>query len=76
MRLYQLIEQIFCQPCCKIRLGCGMGGRQICIKYLRELERLGVLRGCTPRPQRLLIGRTVATLEATQPVQMKVTYAR
>ena len=42
-----LIEQIFRQPYCKIQFleRAGMGTRQTCSKYLRELERLGVLRG-------------------------------
>lgn len=42
-----LIEQIFRQPYCKIQFleQAGMGTRQTCAKYLRELERLGVLRG-------------------------------
>lgn len=42
-----LIEQIFRQPYCKIQFleRAGMGTRQTCAKYLRELERLGVLRG-------------------------------
>jgi Fic family protein len=40
-----LIEQIFRQPYCKIAFleRAGMGTRQTCSKYLRELERLGVL---------------------------------
>ncbi len=40
-----LIEQIFRQPYCKIQFleRAGMGTRQTCSKYLRELERLGVL---------------------------------
>ena len=42
-----LIEQIFRQPYCKIQFleRVGMGTRQTCSKYLRELERLGVLHG-------------------------------
>ena len=42
-----LIEQIFRQPYCKIQFleQAGMGTRQTCSKYLRELERLGVLQG-------------------------------
>jgi len=42
-----LIEQIFRQPYCKIAFleRAGMGTRQTCAKYLRELERLGVLHG-------------------------------
>jgi Fic family protein len=42
-----LIEQIFRQPYCKIAFleRAGMGTRQTCSKYLRELERLGVLTG-------------------------------
>ena len=42
-----LIEQIFRQPYCKIQFleHAGMGTRQTCSKYLRELERLGVLQG-------------------------------
>jgi Fic family protein len=42
-----LIEQIFRQPYCKIQFleQAGMGTRQTCSKYLRELERLGVLHG-------------------------------
>ena len=42
-----LIEAIFRQPYCKIAFleRAGMGTRQTCAKYLRELERLGVLRG-------------------------------
>lgn len=42
-----LVEQIFRQPYCKIQFleRAGMGTRQTCSKYLRELERLGVLRG-------------------------------
>lgn len=42
-----LIEQIFRQPYCKIAFleRAGMGTRQTCSKYLRELERLGVLSG-------------------------------
>ena len=40
-----LIEQIFRQPYCKIQFleRAGMGTRQTCAKYLRELERLGLL---------------------------------
>jgi len=43
----ELIEQIFRQPYCKIQFleRAGMGTRQTCSKYLRELERLGVLHG-------------------------------
>ena len=46
-RSKDLIEQIFRQPYCKIRFleRAGMGTRQTCAKYLRELERLGVLHG-------------------------------
>lgn len=42
-----LIEQIFRQPYCKIQFleRAGMGTRQTCSKYLRELERLGILQG-------------------------------
>ena len=42
-----LIEQIFRQPYCKIQFleRAGMGTRQTCAKYLRALERLGVLYG-------------------------------
>jgi len=42
-----LIEQIFKQPYCKIQFleRAGMGTRQTCAKYLRELEKLGVLTG-------------------------------
>ena len=42
-----LIEQIFRQPYCNIQFleRAGMGTRQTCSKYLRELERLGVLHG-------------------------------
>ena len=42
-----LIEQIFRQPYCKIAFleRAGMGTRQTCSKYLRELERMGVLTG-------------------------------
>lgn len=42
-----LIEQIFRQPYCKIQFleKAGLGSRQTCSKYLRELERLGVLHG-------------------------------
>ena len=42
-----LIEQIFRQPYCKIGFleSAGLGTRQTCAKYLRELERLGVLQG-------------------------------
>ncbi len=42
-----LIEQIFRQPYCTIQFleRAGMGTRQTCAKYLRALERLGVLRG-------------------------------
>jgi Fic family protein len=41
----ELIEQIFRQPYCKIQFleRASMGTRQTCSKYLRELERLGVL---------------------------------
>ena len=40
-----LIEQIFKQPYCKIQFleRAGMGTRQTCSKYLRELESMGVL---------------------------------
>ena len=42
-----LIEQIFKQPYCKIQFleRAGMGTRQTCAKYLRDLEKLGVLTG-------------------------------
>lgn len=42
-----LIEQIFRQPYCKIAFleRAGMGTRQTCSKYLRELEKMGVLTG-------------------------------
>ena len=42
-----LIEHIFRQPYCKIQFleRAGMGTRQTCAKYLRELEMLGVLTG-------------------------------
>lgn len=42
-----LIEQIFRQPYCRIQFleRAGLGTRQTCSKYLRELERLGVLHG-------------------------------
>jgi Fic family protein len=42
-----LIEQIFRQPYCKIQFleRAGMGTRQTCAKYLRELERLDILTG-------------------------------
>ena len=42
-----LVEQIFRQPYCKISFleRAGMGTRQTCAKYLRELEKLGVLQG-------------------------------
>jgi Fic family protein len=42
-----LIEQIFKQPYCKIQFleQAGMGTRQTCAKYLRELEKLGILTG-------------------------------
>jgi Fic family protein len=42
-----LIEQVFRQPYCKIQFleRAGLGTRQTCAKYLRELERLGVLSG-------------------------------
>lgn len=42
-----LIEQIFKQPYCKIAFleKAGMGARQTCAKYLRELEKMGVLTG-------------------------------
>lgn len=42
-----LIEQIFHQPYCKIAFleRAGLGTRQTCSKYLRGLERLGVLTG-------------------------------
>jgi Fic family protein len=42
-----LIEQIFKQPYCKIQFleRAGMGTRQTCSKYLRELESMGVLTG-------------------------------
>ncbi|MFM9967837.1 MAG: Fic family protein, partial [Burkholderiales bacterium] len=42
-----LIEQIFKQPYCKIQFlqRANMGTRQTCAKYLRELEKLGILVG-------------------------------
>lgn len=42
-----LIEQIFKQPYCKIQFleRAGMGTRQTCAKYLRELESMGILTG-------------------------------
>ena len=42
-----LIEQIFKQPYCKIQFleRAGLGTRQTCSKYLRELEGMGVLTG-------------------------------
>jgi Fic family protein len=42
-----LIEQVFRQPYCKIQFleRAGMGTRQTCAKYLRELEKLGILQG-------------------------------
>ena len=42
-----LIEQIFRQPYCKIAFleRAGLGTRRTCAKYLRELEKLGVLAG-------------------------------
>jgi Fic family protein len=42
-----LIEQIFRQPYCKIAFleRAGMGTRQTCAKYLRELEIMGILKG-------------------------------
>ena len=42
-----LIEQIFRQPYCKIQFleRAGIGTRQTCSKYLRGLERLGILAG-------------------------------
>ena len=42
-----LIEQIFRQPYCKIQFleRAGLGTRQTCAKYLRQLETLGVLHG-------------------------------
>lgn len=42
-----LIEIIFQQPYCKIQFleRAGLGTRQTCSRYLRELERLGVLQG-------------------------------
>ena len=42
-----LIEQIFRQPYCKIAFleRAGMGTRQTCAKYLRELEAMGILTG-------------------------------
>lgn len=40
-----LIEQIFRQPYCKIQFleQANLGSRQTCAKYLRELEKLGVM---------------------------------
>lgn len=40
-----LIEQIFREPYCKIQFleQAGLGARQTCAKYLRELEKMGVL---------------------------------
>ena len=42
-----LIEQIFKQPYCKIQFleRAGLGTRQTCAKYLRELESMGILTG-------------------------------
>jgi Fic family protein len=42
-----LIEVVFRHPYCKIQFleRAGLGTRQTCAKYLRELERLGVLHG-------------------------------
>lgn len=42
-----LIEQIFKQPYCKIQFleRAGLGTRQTCAKYLRELESMGILKG-------------------------------
>lgn len=42
-----LVETVFQQPYCKIQFleRAGLGTRQTCAKYLRELERLGVLEG-------------------------------
>lgn len=42
-----LIEQIFRHPYCRIQFleRAGMGTRQTCAKYLRALEKLGILRG-------------------------------
>jgi Fic family protein len=42
-----LIEQIFKQPYCKIGFleRAGLGTRQTCAKYLRELESMGILMG-------------------------------
>lgn len=42
-----LIETVFLHPYCKIQFleRAGLGTRQTCAKYLRELERLGVLVG-------------------------------
>ena len=42
-----LIEQIFRKPYCKIAFleRAGMGTRQTCAKYLRELEAMGILTG-------------------------------
>ena len=42
-----LIEQIFKQPYCKIQFleRAGLGTRQTCAKYLRELEKMGILTG-------------------------------
>lgn len=42
-----LVETVFRHPYCKIQFleRAGLGTRQTCSKYLRELERLGVLEG-------------------------------
>lgn len=42
-----LVETVFRHPYCKIQFleEAGLGTRQTCAKYLRELERLGVLHG-------------------------------
>jgi Fic family protein len=42
-----LIEVVFQHPYCKIQFleRAGLGTRQTCSKYLRELERLGILHG-------------------------------
>lgn len=42
-----LIEAVFRHPYCKIQFleRAGLGTRQTCAKYLRELERLGILTG-------------------------------
>jgi Fic family protein len=43
---HELIEQIFLQPYCKPAhlVEAGIGHRQTAMKYLKELERIGVLQ--------------------------------